>query len=63
MATETEKETVEGELVAIRRLLMFALVRSGCSQDELANALGVSQSSISRMLPTKAVKGRSKRRR
>lgn len=39
------------ELESIRRLLIFALLRSGASQAEIAVALGVNQSSISRMFP------------
>ena len=34
----------------IKRLLIFALLRSGASQGDVAKALGVTQSSISRLL-------------
>lgn len=39
------------ELVAIKRLMVFQLLRSGVSQLEVAVALDVNQSSISRMFP------------
>jgi predicted XRE-type DNA-binding protein len=37
------------ELVAIKRLLTFALLKSSATQKEVAAALGVAQSSISKM--------------
>ena len=39
------------ELQAIKRLMIFGLIRSGASQGEVAAALGVNQSSVSRMFP------------
>jgi predicted transcriptional regulator len=39
------------ELGYIRRLLILQLLRSGVSQAEIATALGVNQSSVSRMFP------------
>jgi len=45
--------SVESELVAIKRLLVLALLRSGSNQKEIAAALGLNQSQISRMLPGK----------
>ncbi|GIW52807.1 MAG: hypothetical protein KatS3mg081_2162 [Gemmatimonadales bacterium] len=53
------------ELEEIKRLLIFALLRNGASQAEVAKALGVSQPSISRMFPGaagKATKGQRQRR-
>ncbi len=41
------------ELQDIKRLLVLGLIRSGVSQEHVAKALGVSQSSISRMFPVK----------
>ena len=41
------------ELKNIERLLMLALLRDGVSQGDIANALGVSQPTISRMFPGK----------
>jgi len=44
-------EPVLTELVTIKRLLVFALLRGGASQTQIATALGVDQSQISRMFP------------
>lgn len=41
------------ELEHIKRLLMLALLRDGVSQGDIAKALGVNQSTISRMFPVK----------
>ncbi len=41
------------ELTAIKQLIVFALLRSGASQDDVAATLGVDQSKISRMFPIK----------
>ena len=56
MAKKESKSTATGslkELQDIKRLLVLGLVRSGVSQEHVAKALGVNQSSISRMLPGK----------
>ena len=48
------------EIGDIKRLLVLALSRQGASQADVAEALGISQSSISRMFPKpsrKAPKG------
>ncbi len=47
------------ELVAIKRLLAFAIMKSGASQAQVATALGVDQSQISRMFP-KGSSGRAR---
>lgn len=39
------------ELQSIKRLLVFGLLRSGASQDEVATALGITQGTVSRMFP------------
>lgn len=61
----TKLENISAELTYIRKLLVLALSRAGASQDEIADALGVSQSWISRMSakPAKAVKRKPRRRR
>jgi hypothetical protein len=41
------------EVVAIKRLFVFALLRSGANQTEVAAALGTSQSQTSKMFPTR----------
>lgn len=37
------------ELQAIKKLLVFALLREGATQSQIANTLGTSQSQISKM--------------
>ena len=39
------------ELVAIKKLLIFALLRSGASQAQIGMALDMDQSQVSRMFP------------
>jgi DNA-directed RNA polymerase specialized sigma subunit len=39
------------EIRDIKRLLIFGLLRSGVKQEDIGNALGVSQSTISKMFP------------
>ena len=54
-----EKKEAQGdtslvkEMQDIKRLLILALLRSGSSQAEIAAALNVNQSSVSRMFPKK----------
>lgn len=45
-------DLVLNELVAIKRLLICGLLRSGASQNDVAKALGISQATISRMFVT-----------
>lgn len=45
----------------IRKLLIFALLRNGISQAQIAAALSVNQSSISRLFPQ--TKGSARKRR
>jgi len=40
------------ELQGIKRLLVFALLKSGASQQDVADALAVGQATISRMFAT-----------
>lgn len=42
-------QTIADEITMIRKLLVFALVNSGVSQEKVAGALGVSQATISRL--------------
>lgn len=46
----------EEELIAIKKLIMLLLLKAGASQDEVAAALGVDQSSVSRMFPGVKIK-------
>ena len=50
---DSDASSVPKELQDIKRLLMLALLRDGVSQGDIANALGVSQPTISRMFPGK----------
>lgn len=52
------------ELIAIKRLLVFALIRDGATQEEIAAALGVAQSTVSGMVSEalKKQKGKAKKR-
>jgi predicted transcriptional regulator len=52
-------EQIVVELVTIKRLIIFALMRNGASQGEVAKALGIGQSQVSRMFAgTEKTKGK-----
>jgi DNA-binding NarL/FixJ family response regulator len=51
MKQEHASDPVTTELVAIRQLLIVALLRSGVSQKQIATALGLHESKLSRALP------------
>jgi len=56
MAIKEDKSIATGSLKEfqdIKRLLILGLIKSGVSQKHVAKALGVNQSSISRMFPGK----------
>ena len=61
MAKGEEPDSVLRELESIKRLLIFALMRGGASQGDIAKALGVNQSSISRMFPSGSGRGNKRR--
>lgn len=44
------------ELQAIKRLLMLQTLRTGATQNQIAAALGIDQSAVSRMIPSKAIR-------
>lgn len=46
-------DNLAGEVESVKKLLMLLLMKLGTSQREIANALGVSQPSVSRMMPGK----------
>ena len=50
MNSDVEKDILR-ELEMLRKLKLFELSKQGYSQSQLADALGVSQPTISRMLP------------
>jgi len=51
----SETDPVLNELDAIKRLLMLTLIKAGTKQDEIAMALQVDRSLVSRMFPTRKV--------
>lgn len=51
-------DSIAKNIEAIKRLMIFQLLEKGLSQGRIAEALGVNQSTISRMLP----KGPSKKK-
>lgn len=62
--TNPDSESPElAELVSIKRLLVFALLKSGATQNEVAAALGVGQATVSRMFPGGLPKQSSARER
>ena len=48
------------EFIAIKRLLVFALIRDGATQEEIAAALGVAQSTVSGMVSEALKKQKAK---
>jgi len=48
-AKTAQVDPVLAELIAIRRLMVFSVLKSGASQKQVAAALGVDQSQVSRM--------------
>lgn len=59
MAKEIDQNTAE--LISIRKLLVLGLLRSGLTQTQVAGALDVDRSVISRMFPKGTLTGISKR--
>lgn len=51
MMTEEQASAILNELQILRKLKMLELFDKGYSQAQLAQVLGVSQSTISRMVP------------
>jgi len=54
-ANKILSDPVQTELVSIKRLLMLLLVKAGAKEDEIALAMGASQSKVSNMLPARKV--------
>jgi len=52
---EEQANKIIAELEALKKLQMLALMDRGYSQRQIALALGVSQPTISRMLPAAAI--------
>jgi predicted transcriptional regulator len=51
MNTEDQLDSILKELEMLRKLKLFELLDKGYSQSQIAQVLGVSQPTISRMLP------------
>lgn len=58
-------EVIAQEVTMIRKLMVFSLLSSGVSQERVANALGVSQATVSRLVgaPSRASNGKSREKR
>lgn len=58
MATNKHKQTdpVLSELVAIKQLLVIALLRGGMQQSQIASAIGVANATLSRAFPKGLIK-------
>lgn len=56
MSKKTNGDPIQMELDAIKRLLTLLLLKAGASQREIAKALGVNQSVVSRMFSPITVK-------
>jgi len=56
-----KSDPIATELGAIKRLLVLQLITSGVQTTKIASALGVDQSSISRLVPARKVKPKSGR--
>lgn len=50
-ADSTSTDPVLAELIAIKRLIVYALRQSGVSQEQIGIVLGISQPHVSRMFP------------
>lgn len=50
---KADNGSIASELESIKKLLVLLLLKLGTSQGEIASALGVSQPSVSRMIPGK----------
>lgn len=54
--TNEQAERILKELEMLKKLKLIELMEKGHSQKQLADALGVSQPTISRMIPKRVVK-------
>jgi predicted XRE-type DNA-binding protein len=49
--TSPQQDPFVDELLAIKKLLVLGLLRTGASQEQIAAALGVDRSRVSRLFP------------
>jgi len=59
-AKRTKGDPVADELAEIKRLLVLQLITSGVQAKDIAATLGVDQSVVSRLVPSRKVKRRRK---
>jgi len=60
-ARKPKGDPVANELGAIKRLLVLQLITSGVQGKNIAAALGVDKSALSRLVPTRKVKKRRRK--
>ncbi len=60
MPVDATNSEIVDELIAIKRLIVYTLRKEGASQEDLAKALGTSQSSVSRILAPGSPRSKSK---
>ena len=58
-ARRPKGDPVTDELGSIKRLLVLQLITSGVQAKDIASALGVDQSAVSRLVPARKVKKRT----
>lgn len=58
-ARKQKGDPVTDELGSIKRLLVLQLITSGVQAKDIASALGVDQSVVSRLVPARKVKKRT----
>jgi DNA-binding transcriptional regulator LsrR (DeoR family) len=51
MKMDSDQENALNELIAIKKLLVLALVNSGMTQNQIAAALGVDRTGVGRLFP------------
>ncbi|MGH9198985.1 MAG: hypothetical protein ACRD1T_25065 [Acidimicrobiia bacterium] len=58
-SSKVKGDPVAGELDSIKRLLVLQLLTSGIQAKVIASALGVDQSVVSRLVPSRKIKKRT----
>lgn len=60
MAKKTSDPILD-ELISIKKLLVLKLINEGFTQSQIATVLGVDQSLVSRMVPSRVIKPNRKK--
>lgn len=60
-AKKVKKDPATDELDSIKRLLILQLITSGIQTTDIASALGVAKSVVSRLVPARKVKKKVKK--